>query len=114
MNDSELDEILNQWSAPSAPPSLRKRVRAGFPAHPPRKLRWGKSLAAAAFLAAALLLLVVTQALPQPPPPIPWSVDSEFVRYADDGSSSIEMYATSYESNGSEISCVPVDAGKSL
>jgi hypothetical protein len=103
MNDSELDEILNQWSAPSAPPSLRRRVQAGIPARPPRLLRWGKPVLAAAILGAAVFFLMVTQAFPQPPPRIPWSVDSEFIRYADDGSSSIEMYATSWESNGSEI-----------
>jgi hypothetical protein len=103
MNDSELNEILNQWSEPSAPPSMRKRVLAGFPAPPPRKLRWDKSLVAAAILAAAVFFLMVAQAFPQRPAPIPWSVDSEFVRYADDGSASIEMYSTSWESNGSEI-----------
>ena len=101
MNDSELDEILNQWRAPSAPPSLRKRVGAGFPAGPPRKLRWGRSLIAAAILAALAFFLVVTQATPRTQAPIPWSVDSEFIRYADNGSSSIEMYTTSYESTGS-------------
>jgi hypothetical protein len=103
MNDSELDEILNQWSEPATPPSMRKRMRAGFPARQPRKFRWGKSLIAAAILAAALFFLVVGQAFPQRPAPIPWSVDSEFVRYADDGSRSIEMYSTSWESNGNEI-----------
>lgn len=103
MNDTELDEILNQWSAPSAPPSMRRRVLGGFPAFPPRKLRWNKGVVAAVMLAAAAFFLLVTQALPQRPAPIPWSVDSEFVRYADDGSTSIEMYSTSYESNGTEI-----------
>jgi hypothetical protein len=51
------------------------------------------------------LLLIVTQALPQTPPPvnIPYTVDSEFVRYADDGSKSVDMYLTSYTGpNGAE------------
>ena len=32
MTDTELDELLDKWTAPSAPPSMRDRVRAGFPA----------------------------------------------------------------------------------
>jgi hypothetical protein len=104
MNDTELDELLNTWSAPPAPPSLRNRVRAGFVPNPRRKVRWIGSLAAAAVLGCIAFFLVVTQASPQVrTTPIPWTVDSEFVRYAEDGSSSIEMYSTSYESNGNEI-----------
>jgi hypothetical protein len=103
MTDTELDEILNQWSAPSAPPSLRGRVRAGFPAPPRHAFRWRKGFIAATVLAAAAILLIATQASPQPAAPIPWTVDSEFIRYADDGSSSIEMYSTSYQSNANEI-----------
>jgi hypothetical protein len=97
MNDNELDEILNQWSAPSAPPSLRKRAL-------PNRDRQGvgprKRLIAAVVLAAAVFFFIVTQASPQPPAPVPWTVDSEFLRYADNGSSSIEMYMTSWESTG--------------
>lgn len=100
MNDTELDEILDKWSAPPVPASLRKRVRAGFAPRPQRRLRWTKSLVAAAVFAAAVFFLITTQASPQPPPPVPWTVDSEFLRHADDGSSSIEMYSTSYESTG--------------
>jgi hypothetical protein len=29
MNDHELDDVLNQWDAPAAPPTLRETVRAG-------------------------------------------------------------------------------------
>ena len=114
MNDSELDEILNEWRAPSPPPSMRKRVQAGFLTLRPRKRRWRKSVVAAGALASATFFLLVTQAFPQHPARLPWSVDSEFVRYADDGSASIEMDSTSYESNGAEILFVPVDAGKSF
>jgi hypothetical protein len=103
MTDAELDEILNQWSAPPAPPSLRDRVRAGFPVRPHRAFRSRKGFVAAAVIAAAAILLMVTQASPQPVAPIPWTVDSEFIRYAEDGSSAIEMYSTSYESNTNEI-----------
>lgn len=103
MTDSELDEILNQWSAPCPPPFTRKHVQARFSTLPPRKRCWRKSAVAAGVLASAALFLLVTQAFPQRPARPPWSVDSEFVRYADDGSTSIEMDSTSYESNGAEI-----------
>jgi hypothetical protein len=103
MTDAELDEILNQWTAPSAPPSLRDRVRAGFPKPPQYAFRWRRGFTVAAVIAAAAILLLATQAFPQPAAPIPWTVDSEFIRYADDGSSSIEMNSTSYESDANEI-----------
>ena len=103
MTDRELDEILNQWSAPPASPSLRDRVRAGFPAPPRHAFRWRKGFVAAAVLTTAAILLIATQASPQPVVPVPWTVDSEFVRYADDGSSSITMYSTSYQSDTNEI-----------
>jgi len=122
MNDTELDEILNSWSVPPAPASLRERVRAGFAAGLERETSPGvrhwtaafvpsarKSLVAGAILAVGTLFLIVAQAFPQmfslgsPPVKIPYTVDSEFVRYAEDGSSSIEMYSTSYSLNGHEI-----------
>jgi hypothetical protein len=102
MNDTELDELLNTWKAPEAPESLRRRVRAGFNARTERpKFRWswGKSLIAGGAVA---LLLIVTQAVPQtirlvsPEPKHPYTVLSEFVRYADDGSPTIGMHTTSY------------------
>jgi hypothetical protein len=66
-------------------------------------------LIAAAVLAVGALLLVVTLALPQtlsldsPPGRIPYTVDSEFIRYASDGSSSAGGNLVSYNNNGSEI-----------
>ena len=30
MNDTELDNLLNTWTTPDAPPSLRGRARAGY------------------------------------------------------------------------------------
>jgi hypothetical protein len=103
MTDTELDEILDQWSAQPVPPSLRDRVRAGFPKPPRPAFGWRRGFTAAAIVAAAAILLIATQASPQPVVPIPWTVDSEFIRYADDASSSIEMNSTSYESNADEI-----------
>jgi hypothetical protein len=122
MNDTELDELLDTSSAPPAPASLRENVRAGFAAGlkrntSPSVLHWitafvpgaRKRLLAAAVLGVGAFLLIVTQAFPQmfglgaPPVKIPYTVDSEFVRYADDGSSTVDMYSTSYGLNGHEI-----------
>jgi hypothetical protein len=103
MNDMELDELLNQWSAPAPSGSLRKSVMAGFRAErKPWRWTWGKSLLAGAAMA---LLLIVTAAVPQTTPVHrPYTVLSEFVRYAEDGSSSVVMYSTSYnDANGREI-----------
>jgi len=107
MNDTELDELLNKWSAPAAPESLRERVTAGFrPAAERRKFRWswGKSLMAAVVV--AMLLVIVTQAVPQTVPEVhrPYVVLSEFSRYAKDGSAEVQMYSTSYNDEyGREI-----------
>lgn len=40
MNDKELDQLLDKWDAPEAAPSLRRRLRAAFPADARRRL-WG-------------------------------------------------------------------------
>lgn len=122
MNDTELDELLDTWSAPPPPASLRENVRAGFALGverktPPSMRHWiaaflpsaRKRLVAAAILGVGAFLLVVTQAFPQmfrlgsPPVKPPYTVDSEFVRYADDGSYVVDMYSTSYSLNGREI-----------
>lgn len=107
MNDTELDELLDKWSAPVAPASLRERVTGGFhPSPERRKFRWswGKCLMAGAVL--AMLLVIVTQAVPQTLPELhrPYVVLSEFVRYAADGSTVVQMYSTSYNDEyGREI-----------
>jgi hypothetical protein len=103
MNDTELDEILNSWSPPAVPASLRRRVRDGLPGPPRRRAKW----IVATILAAAAFFLIVTEAFPQVRGPVraPWTVDSEFVRYEGDGSSSInsiEMHSTSYSVDGNE------------
>ncbi len=122
MNDTELDELLDQWSAPPAPASLRENVRAGFAAGLEREASTGvrhwiaafvpsarKRLVPAVVLGVGAFLFIVNQAFPQmfglgaPPVKIPYTVDSEFVRYGNDGSSAVDMYSTSYGFNGHEI-----------
>jgi hypothetical protein len=120
MNDTELDEMLVQWRVPPAPASMRARVRAGFaarlgqaaPPSAPVRWRWAfmpgsrKALPAACMIGIGAFLWVVTQALSQTPPPVrpPYTVDSEYVRYGDDGSPAVEMYSTSYTNqSGAEI-----------
>jgi hypothetical protein len=107
MNDTELDDLLDTWTAPPPPASLRERVQAGFAAGRERTRvrapRPRKRLFAAAILCAAVLLLVVAQARPGALVHIPYIVESEFVRYANDGSSSIDMYTKSYQLNGAEM-----------
>jgi hypothetical protein len=109
MNDTELDDLLDRWTAPPAPASLRETVRVGFAvggeqgigAHAPHPR---KRMFVTAMLGAAAILLVVAQARPGGPPVrIPYTVDSEFARYANDGSSSIDMYAASYAIDGVEV-----------
>ncbi len=87
----------------ACPTVVARRVRAALSARPRRILRWRKSLIAAAVFGVGAFLLIATQASPQPPAPVPWTVDSEFLRYAGDGPPSIEMHSTSYESDGNEI-----------
>jgi hypothetical protein len=109
MNDIELDEMLNKWTAPAPPESLRERVRAGFhPRKERRIIRWmpWKSLTAGAVLAGGALLFLARQAVPQTMPPErhPYTVVSEFVQYASDGSPTVAMYSTSYNDQyGREI-----------
>ncbi|MGA2132898.1 MAG: hypothetical protein ABSH50_11445 [Bryobacteraceae bacterium] len=107
MNDTELDKLLDRWTAPSAPASLRASVRAGFAeerrlaGHPRRaSKRW----LWAAFAGAVAILLVAALARPGAAAVrIPYLVDSEFLRYADGGTATIEMYTSSYALNGTEI-----------
>jgi len=110
MNDTELDELLDQWAAPPVPASLREKVRAEYGARtqivPGRSvMNWRRTMFAAAMAGAGAFLLLVTVALSQTPPPekIPYTVDSEFMRYGGDGSRAVEMYLTSYmNQNGGE------------
>jgi hypothetical protein len=109
MNDKELDEILDTWSAPEPPASLRGRVRARYAAavERPRGHRrlavWATAFGALAFL------VVLTQAFPQtaklrPAGSIPFTVDSEVVYNSVDGRLRDRVVdQTSYAKGGQEI-----------
>jgi hypothetical protein len=112
MNDTELDDILNAWRTPPVPPSLAEHVRAGYTQKQGHGSlvtafwRWitvhPRTLAACAVVSILTLLIAVPGAHPQPAPAVPWTVESEFLHYAEDGSSSVEMLMTSYVLNGNE------------
>jgi hypothetical protein len=112
MNDTELDEMLDHWNVPAPSPTLRESVRTGFaaakPVTPPPAVpvRWKfafvpaarKTLLAAAIVIAGIFLFAAAQALSQTPPPVhmPFTVDSEYLLYGDDGSPTVAMLSTSY------------------
>jgi len=103
MNDTDLDELLDIWNAPAPPPLLRDRLRREFQDRNPQPLR--RRWVVVTLLAAAVLFALIGSAVSQTPSPVPapWTADSEFVRYAPDGSSLVEMTATSYVLDGNEI-----------
>ena len=117
MNDTELDELLDKWCAPAAPASLRERVRAGFGAGRGQKAgagrleRWGpvfaagarKGLLVAGSVAAGALLFSVSLAFPQSSVRPPFTVESELVTYAEDGSAGGPMRVASYSDRGREV-----------
>lgn len=117
MNDTELDDMLNQWDAPPVPASLRDKVLAGLAGREQTRRRWfawpswhvGKGLFAGMAAGAVVFLFVIAQAFPQmlvPSSPVlryPYVVESNVTRYANDGSSRIDanLYSSSYK--GTEI-----------
>jgi hypothetical protein len=120
-NEPQLSRLLREWQVEDAPRALDARVlgrrEAGwhFRIAPVRRLLAispgvRKTLLAGTVVGMGALLIVVTQAIPQtlklvsPTVPIPFSVDSEYFRYADDGFQTVEMYSTSYtDLNGAEV-----------
>jgi hypothetical protein len=108
MNDTELDQLLNAWSVPPMPASLRAGVQVGFHSRPDRR----KFPVVRVMITAAgigLFLLAITLALPQtlrlvsPSVRAPYIVDSDIVRYGFDGTPSVELSLGSYNNDGSEV-----------
>ncbi len=99
MNDNELDDLLDQWTAPPMRESLREELRTGFAAAPKRarrtrarriidairRIRIGRI--AVAGIAAAALLFGIIQVFPKTARMasndfrIPFYVEFEFTRY---------------------------------
>src|ERR1041384_554169 len=121
-DDPQLRSLLQEWQGEAPRPALDARVRGarkpwwrdpiqGLPARGGAVARgFRKTLLAGAIAGMSAFLIVVTQAIPQtlqlvsPPPPAPFTVESEYVRYAEDGSRTVEMYSTSYTNQtGAEV-----------
>jgi hypothetical protein len=121
MNDSELDQILDQWVAPSAPASLRDlRGRLGEKPEmrmAPQRARWfaglahagWKGLLAGAIAAGAMCLFVVAEAFPNSPgpgwasPAATYSAESEVYGFSASGSRRLEASLISWSYRGHEI-----------
>ena len=107
MNDTELDDMLEQWKAPEPRAELRERVRR----QQPRKwsFAWpawhlSKGLAAGALVGAAICFIGIAAAFPQVlAPAARFNLLSEYVDHEDDGSSIIREYRASTAHNGQEI-----------
>ena len=103
MNETELDDMLNKWDAPPVPRGLRERISQ----EPPRR-KWHFRLPSGLFIGlaagAAMCFIGITAAFPQAVGPTPrFNLISEYLRYKDDGSSTIKEYRASTARNGQEI-----------
>jgi hypothetical protein len=117
MNDNELDEMLDRWTAPPVRASLREKALSGFRARLKsaavrRPLRqWIPVFGprAAAIAALGVFLLVLTKAAPVVLSASAGAqnarliVETENSYYAEDGSSSVNIYSASYDKEGKEI-----------
>jgi hypothetical protein len=133
MNHNELDEMLDQWKAPEMRNSLRETLRAGFAGTRERANRTGLlrriidaaagiriSRLAVITMGAAALLFAIIQVSPQtvrmasPGYRIPFYVEFEFERYADNGSVPHQSRITSFPYAGHEIVMSVTESGDSL
>src|SRR5262249_49183876 len=109
--DPQLSRLLREWQVEDAPPALDDRVLGVC------RRQWmlatasvaRKTLRTAAIAGIVVFLIVITQAIPQtvklasPAVRPPYAVDSEYIRYADDGSQAVAMLSKSYmNQNGKE------------
>ena len=114
-SDSDLDCLLKAWTVPHSPDSLERRVRRAYGDRAYSRTtpgllegsasRWIAGLMpmagkfAGVIASAVVLLAVITRAFPQSlglvSPPAAIIIDSEFLDYKDDGSSTAGEYRTS-------------------
>ncbi len=103
MNDTELDDMLNEWKAPAVPKGLRERI-SQEPPRPKWKFRLPSGLFFGLAAGAAMFLLVVGIAAPQTLGTTPrFNFISQIIDHNADGSSSVNEYRTSTANNGAEI-----------
>jgi len=133
MTDNELDEMLNQWKAPAVRESLREDLRGRFAAGPVRanRSRWWRRMldamprtrirrVAVVAVGAAAALFAIMQVSPQTVRlasngfRIPYYVEYEFERYADDGSAPHQTRITSFPYGGGEIIMSVTESGDSF
>jgi len=126
MNDSELDEILEHWTAPPMRDSLREELRTAFtavprPAAPARSMRripLGRIALAA--IAATLLVFGIVQLSPKtatmasPGFHIPFYVEFVFATQRVGGSAPHYTHITSFPYAGHEITMSITESGDSL
>jgi hypothetical protein len=107
MNDTELDDVLNQWKAPEPGAELRARIRGMKPRK--RLFAWpswhlGRGLFAGAAACGVALLVLVGIAVPETTAgSIPFTVDSVYTQHGKDGSATITEYRTEYMRDGAEV-----------
>jgi hypothetical protein len=113
MTDQELDELLNRWEAPETGEAARERLRAGYAglpalepvAAPKRRLRRVATIAVgiAALLFAIIQISPETVRMASPGYRIPFYVEYQFWRYADDGRTAHPSRVTAFPYAGHEI-----------
>lgn len=107
MNDTELDDMLNQWEAPEVPARLRDSIV--LPRPPKRRIAWpswhlSKGLLAGVAIGGVMCLFGVAAAFPQALSPTPrFNLLSKFVVYRSDGTSTIQELRASTAQQGREI-----------
>ncbi|HVW10023.1 MAG TPA: hypothetical protein VHC90_15650 [Bryobacteraceae bacterium] len=109
MNDSELDEMLNQWKAPEPGAELRERIRGTQPGRQ-RRFSWpswhmSKGLFAGVAAGAVMCLFGMGIAFPQvfAPAGVRFNLISESGAYNDDGSFTVQEERVSTAVHGKEI-----------
>jgi hypothetical protein len=108
MNETELDELLNQWQAPEPGAELRGRIRGLQPRR--RRFAWpswhlSKGLLAGVAAGAVMCLFGISVAFPQvfARSSIRFNLLSEFRVYHNDGSFTVREQRASTAVHGSEI-----------
>lgn len=132
MNDTELDEMLNQWKSPAMRDSLREDLRAEFAvvAGPQRRGLVARAVAAAsairlgrlaiATIGVTALVFAYVQLTPKtartasPAFRIPFYVDFAFTSYPVNGGTPYQSRITTFPYAGHEINMSVVESGGPL